>query len=138
MIAIDNEELIDPSTGIGMPPVNIELLAEGASFAFNSGASTLKVTDTSVVTMPDTFKNANVSVNDKQGGTVIGNIAASGGDTGDMDVSGLDLTGPLTLKITITTTKGVQADGEAPWVNASNHAGDFGNWLKNFSTNVGA
>ncbi len=137
MIAIDNSALISETDGLGISPVDIALLAQGASFAYDPMAKTMTVTDTSVVTSPDTFSNANVEVSDTEGGTVIGNINASGGDTGALDVSSLALETPLTVKICITTTKGVQADGEANWINGTNDAGDIGYWVKNFSTNVG-
>lgn len=137
MIAIDNAQLIDPSTGIGIPPVNEALFVPGASFAYDSGAETLTVTDTSVATGPDAYKSSNVTVNDNQGGTAFGNIAASGGNTGAIDVSRLDLTGPLVVKITQVSELGVQATGEAGWINASNDAGNVGSWEIDYSTNVG-
>lgn len=134
MIAIDNSALIDPTTGIGNPPVNLALLVQVMTFSYNSGAKTVTITDGSTVTSPDTYANCNVTINDNQGGTIYGHIAAVSGNTGALDVSSLALSGPLTIKVTLTTTKGIQADGEANWVNASNNAGSIGNWQIDYTT----
>lgn len=131
MIAMDNSALIDPTTGIGMPPENIALLVPGATFAYNSGAKTMTVTGAATLTAPDTFKNANVQVSDAQGGTVKGSFATATGNTGALDISGLDLTTSLTVKCFMVTNKGVQATGEATYINVTNNAGSLGAWQIN-------
>ncbi len=138
MIAIDNAPLVSNTSGIGIPPVDLSLFVPAATWAYNSGAKTVTVTDASTITSPDTFDKGNVSVSDRNGGTVFGNITTATGTTGALDVSSLDLTGPLTIQVTLSSSLGVQASGQANWVNATNDAGSIGFWAVTASTDLGA
>ena len=100
MIAIDNANLISPTAGIGIPPVNIALVVPSVTWAYDSGAKTVTVTGAGTYTAPDSWKSTNVEIVDNQGGTVYGHLPTYHGNTGALDVSGLALAGPLTIKVT--------------------------------------
>ena len=134
MKAIDNSALINPTTGIGTNPVNLALVAPSATWVYDPAGKTVTVTGASTITGPDTFKNMNVEVVDNQGKTVYGAVTTRTGNTGALDVSGLALTGPLTIKVTQVSTLGVISDGESNYVNASNASGAIGYWLANYTT----
>lgn len=134
MIAINNSALISYVSGIGVFPINMTLFTPGATWAYNSGAKTVTVTDAAVIVGPDTFSKANVSITDNNGASVVGVIVAAAGNTGALDVSGLNLAGPLTIQVTEASTKGVQGSGQSNWVNATNNAGSIGYWEVTAST----
>jgi hypothetical protein len=134
MIAINNAALISPSSGIGIPPVDETLFVPAATFSYNAGAKTLTVTDATTITSPDTFSKGNVQIVDNQGGTVYGHISAAAGNTGALSVAGLVLSGPLTLVVTLVSTKGVQCTGTVNYINASNASGSVGDWEINYTT----
>lgn len=134
MIAIDNTKLISYTTGIGIPPVNLTLFIPAVTWSYNAGAKTLTTTDAATITGPDTFSKCNVAISDNQGLTVYGAITTATGNTGAVDVSSLNLAGPLTVKVTESSTKGVQCTGQSDFINAGNATGSIGFWEVTAST----
>lgn len=138
MIAIDNSALISNTSGLGIPPVDLSLFTAAATWAYNSGAGTITVTSTATATAPDTFEKANVAISDNQGTTVYGVITTVAGNTGAVDVSSLNTSGPMTIQVTMASTLGVQASGQSDYVSAGNASGSIGYWAYTASTNTGA
>ena len=133
MIAIDNSALISNTTGIGIPPVNLALFVPAATFVYSTGNIT--VTDATAITSPDTFAHGNVQIIDNEGTTLYGNITTGGGNTGAISVSSLNTAGPLTIKVTLASTLGVQCTGEVDYVLTTTTSGSVGYWEITASTN---
>jgi hypothetical protein len=95
------------------------------TYAYDADAATVIVTDGSTLGAGDTLKAIHVRVHDKFGGEVRDNIGALAGNTGTIDVSGLNRSKGLDITATITTAKMVAADGGAYGIGA---AGSVANW----------
>jgi len=132
MISIDNSALISNTTGIGIPPVNLTLFVAGATWTYSGGNIT--VTDTSVITGPDTFSKMNITITDNEGVSVFGHISAAAGNTGALSVSTLNAAGPLTIQVTAASTLGVQASGQSSYVTIASTSGTIGYWETTAST----
>lgn len=99
--------------------------APALSFTYNSGTNVVVVTDASVLPSGDTLKRINVLVHDEYGGTKAGTIATAAGNTGSIDVSGLNKSKGLHLTATIVTNAGCKSDGAARSIGAT---GSLSNW----------
>ncbi len=133
MIAIDNTKLIDPSTGIGVPPVNQALFVAAATWVYVASTS-MTVTDTTAITSPDTFAKSNIQIVDNEGKTIYGAITSAGGNSGAISLAGLNFGSPLTMTVTTVSHKGVQSTGRVNTINASNLSGSVAFYEINYTT----
>lgn len=135
MIAVDNSPLLN----LNRPPVNTVGFTPSVIFAYDAEAEELTLTsDSTTYPSTDTLKAINYRVHDQKGGTAYAheNVGVTADTT--VDVSDLDLTGPLTAYATIVTTLGCVSDGSATGINATNASGSLGSWTKDqFTTAVG-
>jgi len=135
MNAIDNSALLN----IDKPLVDTTGFAPAMTFAYNAGAKTVTVTDASAFGAGDSFSRINVKIHDEVGNTVLGTISAAAGNTGALDVSGMDLTTDLAITATMNTTKGCMTAGSVRGVNATKTSGSLGKWtVGQFSTATGS
>lgn len=134
MKAIDNSALLNINT----PPVVTAGFVPALTYAYNSGAKTITVTDASAFPAGDGLKMINVKIHDQSGNTLYGSIAAAAGNTGAIDVSTMTLSKDLTITATVATNKGCLSDGVANRINATNNAGSLGSFtVGQFSTAIG-
>lgn len=128
MKAIDNSPVKDTLFKRGC---NCQGFAPKLSYTFT--ANEVVVKDESVFPTGDTLKRINVLVHDKFGNTKGGTIVVAGGDTGAIDVSGLNSTQPLNITAVIDTNGDCKTDGSA--VNII-EAGYLGNFSENYKAEL--
>ena len=127
MKAFDNANLTDKLCGnCGCPG-----FAPAIGYAYNASAKTVTLTEKGTAPSSDTFKNANVEIHDRFGNSVKSSITAAAGNTGALDVSGLNASKGLRVTATVVTNGGCTSDGSTD-LNAA--AGDLANWDKDFSS----
>lgn len=134
MNAIENSNIIDINT----PPVNTVGFTPDIQIVNDGWPTTISFSDNSTLPDGDTFSKANIKVHDKQGNVKYGVITTLGGLTGNIVLSGLDLTEDLTVTATIVTTLGCISDGSFQHLNAGTPNSALGNWtVGQFTTAVG-
>lgn len=127
MIAIDNQELKNYCRNCNCAGFDADL-----SYVFDASAKTVKVTDASTITSPDSLSIIHVLVHDKSGEDVYGKIESAAGNV-TIDVSSLDLSAPLSITATVVTKGGCVSDGSAKNISAS---GSLGHWDKQWNASA--
>lgn len=94
------------------------------TYAYDAGAATVTVTNASTIPAGDTFLKAKVHVYDQFGGEVRGQITVAATPL-VVDVSTLNRSKSLAVKVTVLTTLHIAADGGAYGLGT---AGTVNNW----------
>ena len=97
MNAINNSGLLNPIGVIGTGA-----FAPSGTYAYNSGAATVTVTDTSTYAAGDSLKILHIYITDTDGTVEYKKITAGGGNV-VADVSELDLSGGFNINCTVVT-----------------------------------
>lgn len=95
-----------------------------AKFEYDDTAKTIKVTDESTFTAPDTLQILHVDVYDRFGNKVYGHIDAAGGNT-TLDVSTMNPSKGFAVNITVVSVAGIAKDGSAYKIANSQTTGGF-------------
>lgn len=110
------------------------------TFIYDPEAKTIAFTDASTYGTGDSRKIVHVTVYDKDGSKVLGNIAAADVDDAvTVSTATLDVSEGFTLLGTVVSANGCLSDGHAKLVGVSVTNGALGSWDKdNDSISVGA
>lgn len=125
-LALNNQPLV---TDFAKKGCNCLGFAPAVNFTYNSSTKVVVATDAGTYPSGDALKRINVLVHDEYGGTKAGTITAAAGNTGSIDVSGLNPAKGLNLTATVVTTSGCDSDGSARKIAAS---GSLSNWSQNW------
>lgn len=102
-------------------------------FTYNAGAKTIEFTDSTVYTSGDSRKIVHLTVYDKDGRKVLGNITAEDVDNKvTVSTATLDASGGLTLLATVISAEGCLSDGHTNLVGIAITAGSIGYWDKDY------
>ena len=130
MIAFDNatpgnlESLCNTCNCAGFAP--------SATYNFDAAAAEITVVGASTFGAGDAFKNMNVEAYDQAGNSVKGAITAAPGSV-VLNVSTLDLSKPIGIKATVSSTGGCVSDGSVTGL-LGDSAGSLGSWDKDFTS----